>query len=78
MKTFEIGKIYRDEDDDGIEIEVISRTAKTITFIFTKASWWGAYIDDNKTFRKGVSEYYQDVESIALDNHHAAPRITAD
>lgn len=77
MKKFEIGKTYQDTENE-IEIEVLKRTAKTVTFIFTKAGWWGAYVDDTKTFRKTISECDGEVESIALDNHYSAPKIKAE
>ncbi len=78
MKKFEVGKTYRDAENGGIEIEVLKRTAKTITFIFTKASWWGAYIDETKTFRKTINFSRTEAESIALENDYSAPRITAE
>ncbi len=78
MKKFEVGKTYKDTEAGGIEIEVLKRTAKTITFIFTEASWWGAYIDDSKTFRRTINTGNGQAESIALENNHAAPRITAE
>ncbi len=78
MKKFEIGKIYRDTEDNNIKIEVLKRTAKTITFIFTEASWWGAYIDDSKTFRRTIDTSNGESEIIALENNYSAPRITAE
>ncbi len=77
MKKFEVGKTYTDTEDNGIEIEVIKRTNKTITFIFTQASWWGAYIDDAKTFRRTISTSNGHSESILLENSYSAPMITA-
>ena len=38
QKRFEVGKTYTEDDTNkiGIEIKVLSRTEKTITFIYTK------------------------------------------
>ena len=51
MKKFEIGKTY--SDGEGIEIEVIKRTDKTVTFRFSKPNWFET--DMYSEFRKKVS-----------------------
>jgi hypothetical protein len=33
MKKFEIGKRYKDISESGLPVEIINRTAKTITFV---------------------------------------------
>ncbi len=75
MKKFEVGKRYK--DNDNIEIEVLKRTATTVTFKFINAGWWSAYIDVTKTFRKKTSDSQGTFKLIALDNNYSAPRILA-
>lgn len=59
MKKFKVGEVYR---NDGIEIKVIKRTEKTITFIFTNP-----YEQElEKEYRKKVLDCYKDCESIRL------------
>lgn len=73
MKKFEIGKTY--SDGEGIEIEVIKRTDKTVTFRFSKPNWFET--DMYSEFRKKVSFESLEYEIIHLGSHWAAPRITA-
>lgn len=73
MKKFEIGKTY--SDGEGIEIEVIKRTDKTVTFRFSKPNWFET--DMYSEFRKKVSFESLEYETIHFGNHWAAPRITA-
>ena len=73
MKKFEIGKTY--SDGEGIEIEVIKRTDKTVTFRFSKPNWFET--DMYSEFRKKVSFENLEYETIHFGNHWAAPRITA-
>lgn len=73
MKKFEVGKIYRDED--GVEIEVIKRTEKTITFKFTKKNWFEKNIE--KTYRKKIQKFHNDFESIEFGDCWSSPSIYA-
>lgn len=73
MKEFEVGKIYTGEY--GIEIEVLKRTKKTITFKFTTPSWWEE--DTEKEFRKKIQNFHKDFESIDLGSHWSEPSIYA-
>lgn len=57
MKKFKVGEVYK---SDGIEIKVIKRTEKTITFIFTDP------YEKEKEYRKKVLDCYKDCESIRL------------
>ena len=53
MKKFEVGKTYRERKylgDTDVEIKVVRRTDKTITFIYTKPNWWKDNI--TKEYRK--------------------------
>ena len=60
QKRFEVGKTYTEADTNkiGIEIKVLSRTEKTITFIYTKKNWWKQEIDlENATIDVNKSLY---------------------
>ena len=53
MKKFEVGKICRERKYEGrmdVEIKIVKRTAKTVTFIYTKPNWWED--DITKEYRK--------------------------
>ena len=78
MKKFEIGKIYRQRkysSDVDVEIKVVRRTDKTITFVYTKTNWWKDNI--TKEYRKKIS-YYQNDEVLYLGDNWAAPSIDSD
>lgn len=73
MKKFEVGKIYRQrkyQGDADVEIKVVKRTDKTVTFIYTKPNWWKDNIE--KEYRKKVS-YSGDEEALYLGDNWAAP-----
>ena len=72
MAKFEVGKTYHGE---GIEILIIKRTDKTVSFKFTKPCWWER--NTEKVFRKKL---YFDLEheTIHLGSHWSAPVITAE
>lgn len=72
MKKFEVGKKYSDGE---IEIEVVNRTVKTITFVFTKRNWYEQNIDT--PYRKKVQSFHSEYEMINLGAHWSAPSITA-
>lgn len=62
MKKFEIGKIYRERlymgvEKMGVEIKVVKRTDKTVTFIYTKPNWWED--DITKEYEKKISDMGQ-------------------
>ena len=60
MKKFEVGKIYRERKYEGrmdVEIKIVKRTAKTVTFIYTKPNWWED--DITKEYRKKISNIGQ-------------------
>lgn len=73
MKKFEIGKVYT--DGEGIEIEVVNRTEKQITFIYTKKNWWEQDIE--KQYKKKIRTYHNEYETIELGTHWSEPSITA-
>lgn len=73
MKKFEVGKIYN--DGASIEIKVLKRTDKTITFIYTEKNWWEENIE--KQCRKKINKCCGEYETIELDTHWSAPRIAA-
>ncbi len=73
MKKFEVGNIYIGQDD--IEIKVIKRTEKTITFKYNKSSFWEQ--DTDKTFRRKIQNSYTEFESINLGNHWSEPTVKA-
>jgi hypothetical protein len=78
MKKFEVGKIYRQRkyySDVDVEIKVVRRTDKTITFVYTKANWWKDNI--TKEYRKKISYYGRD-EVLYLGDNWAAPSIDSD
>lgn len=77
QKRFEVGKTYTEDDTNkiGIEIKVLSRTEKTITFIYTKKNWWKQEID--KEYRKKIQTYNREYEIIDLGNHWSSPSIYA-
>jgi hypothetical protein len=78
MKKFEVGKIYRERKylgDTDVEIKVVRRTDKTITFVYTKANWWKDNI--TKEYRKKISYYGRD-EVIYLGDNWAAPSIDSE
>lgn len=73
MKKFEVGKIYR--DDEGVEIEAVKRTDKTIFFRFTKNSWFEK--DTEKVFKRKISFENLKCETIHFGSHWSDLRITA-
>ena len=73
MLKFEIGKVYK--GDDGLEIKIIKRTEKTITFIYTKPNWLER--DITKEFRRKIDRIHKKYESIGIGKHWSAPRIFA-
>lgn len=73
MKKFEIGKTYG--DGEGIEIKILKRTAKQITFIFTNQNWWEQ--DTEKEHKRKIKTYSNEHETIELGAHWSAPNITA-
>ena len=73
MAKFEVGKTYHGE---GIEILIIKRTDKTVSFKFTKPCWWEK--DTEKVFRKKISFENLEHETIHLGSHWSAPEITAE
>ncbi len=73
MKKFEVDKIYK---SDGLEIEIMRRTDKTVWFRFTKPNWIEK--DTRVIFRRKIQTYYKEYESINLENHCRAPQITAE
>ena len=77
QKRFEVGKTYTEDDTNkiGIEIKVLSRTEKTITFIYTKKNWWKQEID--KEYRRKIQTYSREYEMIELGNHWSSPSIYA-
>ena len=78
MKKFEVGKTYRQRkyySDVDVEIKVVRRTDKTITFVYTKANWWKDNI--TKEYRKKISYYGRD-EVLYLGDNWAAPSIDSD
>ena len=78
MKKFEVGKTYRERKylgDTDVEIKLIRRTAKTITFIYTKPNWWKDNI--TKEYRKKISYYGRD-EVLYLGNNCAAPTVDSE
>lgn len=73
MKKFEVGKIYRQrkyQGDADVEIKVVKRTDKTVTFIYTKPNWWKDNI--TKEYRKKIS-YSGNEEALYLGDNWAAP-----
>ncbi len=76
MKQFEVGKRYK-EEEYGTEIEVIKRTAKTISFKYIKPWLYVDREDEDKTFRKKIQTYNKESECIELDSHWSAPNIYA-
>lgn len=72
MKKFKVGEIY---NEGGIEIKITKRTAKTITFVFTKKNWYEQNID--ASYRKKVQTCHSEHEMINLGAHWSAPSITA-
>lgn len=72
MAKFEVGKTYRGE---GIEILIVKRTDKTVSFKFTKPCWWER--NTERVFRKKI---YFDLEheTIHFGNHWSDPVITAE
>ena len=77
QKRFEVGKTYTEDDTNknGIEIKVLSRTEKTITFIYTKKNWFEREID--KEYRRKIQTYSREYEIIDLGNHWSSPSIYA-
>lgn len=75
IKKFEVGKTYVDSEQ-LIEIIVTKRTAKNIFFKFTKPNWFEK--DVEKEHRRKVVAWLGHIESFLVENHHAAPLITAD
>lgn len=73
MNQFEIGKTY--SDGEGIEIKVLKRTDKTITFIYTGKNWYEQ--DTEKEYRKKIQKYHKEYEAIELGTHWSAPSIMA-
>lgn len=73
MKKFEVGKIYKTED--GIEIQVLKRTDKTITYEYPVRNWWEA--DSSKTFRKKIDRSYGDYETIKIYGNWPYPIVHA-
>ena len=72
MAKFEVGKTY---NSAGIEILIVKRTDKTVSFRFTKPCWWER--NTEKVFRKKI---YFDLEheTVHLGYHWSAPEITAE
>lgn len=72
MARFEVGKTY---NSAGIEILIVKRTDKTVSFRFTKSCWWEK--NTEKVFRKKI---YFDLEheTIHLGYHWSDPEITAE
>lgn len=73
MKKFEVGKIYT--NNEGIEIKVVRRTEKQITFIYTTRNWWEQDIE--KQYKKKIQTFNKNYEEIHLAPHWSAPSITA-
>lgn len=75
MKKFEVGKIYRERKYAGrmdVEIKIVKRTAKTVTFIYTKPNWWED--DITKEYRKKISDMGQG-EVIYFGSNWATPTV---
>lgn len=73
MKKFEVGKIYTDKD--GIDIEIMDRTDDSVTIRHIKKDWWEQ--DTKKETEYKIKTCCGDYESISLEDHHAAPMISA-
>jgi len=73
MAKFEVGKIYNSE---GIEIIIVKRTNKTVSFKFTNPCWWEK--NTEKVFRKKISFESLEHETIHLGSHWSDPEITAE
>lgn len=73
MKKFEVGKIYT--DGESIEIKILKRTDKTITFIYTKKNWLERNI--KKQYRKKIDNCHNDCERINFGTHWSCPYIVA-
>lgn len=70
---FETGKLYGGED--GLEIRIIKRTEKTVTFVYAKPNWLER--DTNKEFRRKIDRLHKEYESIGIGRHWSDPRIPA-
>ena len=80
MKKFEVGKTYIECDCRGgnidVEIKIVRRTEKTVTFIYTKRNWWQQNI--TKEYRKKIGAESTDAEVIRLGDCCGTPVIMAE
>lgn len=80
MKKFEVGKTYIECDCRGgnidVEIRIVRRTEKTVTFIYTKQNWWQQ--DITKEYRKKIGTENADAEVIHLGDCYGTPVIMAE
>ena len=73
MAKFEVGKTY---NSAGMEILIVKRTDKTVSFKFTKPCWWEK--NTEKVFRKKISFESLEHETIHFGSHWSDPEITAE
>ncbi|MEB3428847.1 hypothetical protein VLK81_02210 [Citroniella saccharovorans] len=73
MEKFEAGGVYR---DDGVEIEVLKRTEKEISYRFTSPCY--LEINTKRIFRRRIKNYYKGSECVFLDGYWSLPCIYAD